>query len=152
MFRRTVSAPILGFAALYTLAGGYVHLDQWWNGYRAIPASVPGSWVVRVGFPANAAAAALVAIALVVALRRRSLAVPALLAAMGLSGATLALLVATRLGTVFGWSEPAWTPGAEQARAVAVGALLVTALGVVGSRAALGSLDHTRRPRKTARA
>lgn len=131
MLGRSVSRSILSLVALYTAAGGYVHMQEWLDGYRNIPSGVPGSWVVRVGFPVNAAAAAIVAVALVVAAVRRRGGVPALLAAVGLSAGTLSMLIATRTGSVFGWAEPVWTSGANQARAVAIGALVLAAMGAV---------------------
>jgi hypothetical protein len=60
-----VAAPLLLSAALFTAAGGYVHLREWVHTYRAIPASAPGSALVRIGFPVNAAASAVLALALV---------------------------------------------------------------------------------------
>ena len=126
------AAPLLIGAAAFTLAGGYVHLREWLDTYRDIPASVQGSALVRVGFPINAGASLLLAIALVlVAVRpvRRSALVVA--AAVAFQAGSLATLIGTRVGTVVGWSEPIWTRGAEQTRAVEIGALVLLALAVL---------------------
>jgi len=112
-------------AAGYVAAGGYVHLREWFEQYRSVPASVSGAAVVRVGFPINAAVSVVLAALLVAAaVRLPRLAVPAIVATAAFQAAALALLVASRVGSVAGWSEPAWTLGAEQARAVEIGALL----------------------------
>lgn len=127
--------PLVLAATLYTLLGGYVHIHEWLKGYRNIPASVPGSWLVRLGFPLNAAASVLLAGALVlVAWRLPKFVVPALLANIGFHVSSLAVLIGTRVGSVFGWAEPSWTPGANQARAVEIGALLLSGLAVVVTR------------------
>ena len=130
MRSRPVSRLVLVLVALYTVAGGYVHLQQWLDGYRHIPGSVAGSWVVRIGFPVNAAAAVLIGALLVVVAVRQVGTKLALAAAIGLNVSTLAILVATRVGSVFGWMEPVWTPGANQARAVAIGAVVLAVIGV----------------------
>lgn len=127
--------PLVLAAATYTLLGGYVHLNEWLNGYRNIPASVPGSWVVRIGFPLNTAASVLLAAVLILAaLRLPKLVVPTLAANVGFQLSSLGILIATRVGSVFGWAEPSWTPGANRARAVEIGAVLLSALAVVGYR------------------
>ena len=41
-------------AAVFVAAEG-IHLREWLDTYRHVPASVPGAAVVRVGFPVNAA-------------------------------------------------------------------------------------------------
>lgn len=133
MVHRAVARPVLLLVALYTAVNGFVHAQQWLDGYRDIPSSVPGSWVVRIGFPINAAAAALIAVALVVAVRRRTSGLPTLLGAVAFSAGTLGMLIATRVGSVFGWSEPVWTPGANQTRAVAIGALTLAVLGLLAA-------------------
>lgn len=137
MRRSSVTRPALFFAAAYTLLGGAVHLDQWLNGYRRIPSAVPGAWVVRLGFPMQALTSGVLALALVVvALRLPRLAVPAIAASVGFQLSTLGLIIATRMGSVFGWSEPVWTPGANLARAAAIGALVMLGLSMVMGRRA----------------
>ncbi|MDP1793997.1 MAG: hypothetical protein Q8K63_07640 [Acidimicrobiales bacterium] len=131
MRRRPVSRPLLVLVALYTAANGYVHLQQWFDGYRDIPSSVPGSWVVRLGFPINAAAAAVIVLALVAAAWRQRGGILTVLAAAALNAGTLGMVIATRTGSVFGWSEPVWTPGANQTRAVTIGALVLAGIAVL---------------------
>src|SRR5262245_517621 len=70
--RLAVPRLLLLLGALFTAAAGYIHLREWMVTYRSIPTAVPGSWVVRVGFPASAAIAVLLSVALVVAAVRRS--------------------------------------------------------------------------------
>jgi hypothetical protein len=111
---------------MFTAAGGYVHLREWLDTYRAVPADAPGAAVVRVGFPLNAAASFLVAVALlatlVVATRfSRHVVVAAIVLQVG----SLGMLIATRTGSVLGWTEPVWTRAANQSRAVEIGALVV---------------------------
>jgi hypothetical protein len=127
-------------AAVFTSAGGYIHLREWLDGYRGVPESVPGGWVVRTGFLVNAGASFLLAAALLlVAVKFQRLLIPALIASIGFQAGSLAVLIASRRGTVFGWSEPVWTLGANQTRAVEIGALLT--LAIVGALA-----TATRRP------
>ena len=129
-------------AAAFSTAGGYIHLREWLDSYRGVPASSPGGWVVRIGFPVNAAASLLLAIALLlVATGLPRLVVPALVASIGFQAGSLGVLIATRTGSVFGWSEPVWTHGADQTRAVEIGALL--ALAAAG---ALFTATRTSRP------
>ena len=47
---------------------------------------------------------------------------------------SLAVLILSRTDSVLGWSEPAWTRGADQIRAIEVGALICLAQ-VAGLRA-----------------
>lgn len=112
-------------AALFVAAGGFVHLREWLDLYRDIPASTPGAAVVRIGFPVNAALSALLSGALLVAafrgLRPARYLVGVVLA---FQVGSLAALVLSRTGSVFGWSEPIWTRGADQARAVGIGAVI----------------------------
>src|SRR4051812_41373092 len=48
---RRVTTPLILIAALFVLAGGYVHLREWQDTYRSLPSIVPGRDVVRIGFP-----------------------------------------------------------------------------------------------------
>lgn len=130
-------------SAMFIAAGGFVHLREWLDIYRHVPASTPGAALVRIGFPVNAAASLVLVIALVLVLRRPSrLTQPTILAALAFQAASLATLIATRVGSVLGWSEPTWTLGAEQTRAIeaaAIVALLALAAVTIHDRTS----DHT---------
>jgi hypothetical protein len=147
MTRNQLIRPLVGATIVYTLANGYVHLHEWLAGYRRLPASLSGSWVVRLGFPAAAATAiVLTAVLAVAATRRARFVVPALVLAAGFHAATLGLLIATRTGSVFGRSEPVWTPGANQTRLVAAAGLAMAAATVLArftSRATAPSVVPT---------
>ena len=140
MTRARSAAPYLGLA-LFVAAGGYVHLREWLDHYRHLPSGVPGAWVVKVGFPVNAAVSGFLAVTLVVIAvsgtdRRVG---PVMVGSTALFQlGSLAALILTRTGSVFGWSEQVWTRGAEQSRAVEIGALLlamaVTALDQIPGR------------------
>ncbi len=136
------AAPLLMAAAVFMAAGGYLHIREWLGGYRGIPDSVPGWFVVRVGFPVNAAASALLAAGLVYCAVRASRLAPLVVigAALFQAGA-LATLILSRTGSVFGWSEPSWGRGPNQTRAVEIGALLALA-GV----AAIAAMQRRRVP------
>ncbi len=123
------TAPLLLLAALFVAAGGAVHLREWLDTYRHVPATVPGANVVRVGFVIIAAASAVLAVALVgaVFVARRAAVVVAAMAAL-VEATSLATLIQTRRGTVFGWMERGWSLGATQTRAIEVGALSVFSL------------------------
>jgi hypothetical protein len=90
--------------------------------------------LVRIGFPVTAGLSALVAFALLAcALRpwRRERVV--LAASAAFQAGSLVTLILTRTGSVLGWAEPVWTRGADQTRAVEVGALLcLAAVGALG--------------------
>lgn len=121
--------PLVAAAAALVTAGGWVHLREWLDTYRDVPASSPGSFVVRIGFPVLVVASVALAAALVVAATRApQLLLPAVAAGLLLETGALVILVATRTGSVLGWAEPIWTRGAEQSRAVEAGALVVLAL------------------------
>ena len=131
MNRTSRTLPLFFSAAMYSLFGGYVHLREWLNGYRLIPSRVPGSWVVRDGFILNAAVSVVLVGALVLAATKLpKLTVPALLGNAAFQVGSLGILIATRVGSVFGWAEPVWTQGADQARAAEIGALVM--LGLTG--------------------
>jgi hypothetical protein len=117
---------MLLLAAAFVAAGGAVHLREWLDIYRHVPASLPGAAVVRIGFPLNALGSLLFAGALVAAVfttRRIALAIGA--ANVGFQAASLGALISSRTGTVFGWMETGWSRGASQTRAVEIGALVV---------------------------
>lgn len=134
MAHRRPVLPLVLLAALFVLAGGYVHLTEWLDVYRDVPSSVPGAEVVTIGFPVNVALSVLAAVALLGALGRgrRTFIVVALLVAAFQAGSLTALVV-SRTGSLFGWQEPTWNAAAEQARAVEIGALvlLVAVIGLV---------------------
>lgn len=123
-------------SAMFIAAGGFVHLREWLDVYRHVPASTPGADLVRVGFPVNAAASLVLAFALVAVFRRPSrLTQPAIFTALAFQAASLATLIATRVDSVLGWSEPTWTLGAEQTRAVEAAAIVaLLALATVSRR------------------
>lgn len=128
---RRTTAPLVFAAASFVVAGGLVHLREWLDGYRAVPEDVAGSAVVRVGFPVNAGLSFLVAIALIATVFVVRRAAPATVAvALGLQIGSLTTLIVSRTGSVFGWSEPVWNRGANQARAVEIGALVSLAFVV----------------------
>jgi hypothetical protein len=141
-------------AALFVAAGGFIHLREWLATYRHVPASAPGSALVRVGFPLNAAASAALAVALVIcALWLHRLIRLVVAAAVLFEAGSLATLILSRTGSVLGWMEPIWTRGANQTRAVELGALVslfaVQAIGAVRGRAAqspTAKLADTRPP------
>jgi hypothetical protein len=127
--RWTIGVPVLGAAGLI-LTGGYFHLRDWSDLYRYLPSEFPGSAVVRIGFPINAALSALVAVALLVSLfASRRLLPYAVAGAIVFQAGSLAALIQTRTGTLFGWSEVGWAGSAGQTRAVEIAALAV--LGVL---------------------
>ena len=112
-------------SSMFIAAGGFIHLTEWRDLYRHVPADSPGADVVRLGFPINTAASLVLVISLLLAIRHRSrLTSPVILPAVAFQAASLAMLIATRVGTVFGWTEPSWTPGAEQSRAVEIAAIV----------------------------
>jgi hypothetical protein len=133
--------PMVAIAAAFVLAGGYVHLREWLDTYRHVPSGVDGSFVVKLGFPVDAVISVVLAIALVASVVRWPRRAPiAVAAAIGFEAASLATLILTRTGSVLGWAEPIWTDGAEQTRAVEIGALLTLAVVAV-------LLAAARRPR-----
>lgn len=122
------AAPLLILASLFVAAGGFIHLREWLDTYRHVPASLPGADVVRVGFVLNAAASAVLVVALLAAVfAGRRLTALVLAAAALFEAASLATLIQTRRGTVLGWMESGWSRGATQTRAVEIGALIVLA-------------------------
>lgn len=102
--------------------------------------------MVRLGFPLNAAASFVLAVALAVLVVHRSRWSPYIVsAAFLLQTSSLAVLIATRTGSVFGWTEPSWTAAANQTRAVEVGALIVLASIPVVARLRDAGHRHPRR-------
>lgn len=127
-----LTGTMLFASAAYVAAGGYIHVSQWLDEYRFVPTSAPGAALVRLGFPVNGALSLVLAVVLVAAaVRLPRLVVPAVVATMAFQAASLAFVVASRIGTVLGWSEPVWTTAAEQTRAVEIGALLTLSAALV---------------------
>lgn len=105
-------------AAVGVLAGGLLHLKIWNSDYRTLPGGgvIPGAWVVKVGFPINAAVSVLVAVAvgltafgLVAAIRRFVIPV-----ALAVEVASIAALVASRQSSIFSWTEKGYDTHAKQ--------------------------------------
>ena len=124
-----LATPLVAIAAAFVAAGGWVHLREWLETYRDVPADAPGAAVVTVGFPIHVVLSVLAVAALVGALVRWQRLLPlAILGTALFQAGALASLILTRTGGLFGWSEPVWTRGAEQTRAVEIGALVALAL------------------------
>lgn len=120
-----LAKPLLAMAAVFVLAGGYVHLREWLEVYRLVPAEATGSAVVRIGFPLNAVASLVVGAALGYCAAKRTRVVRhVVVAAVVLEIGSLGALILTRTGSLLGWAEPVWTVGADQSRAVEIGALV----------------------------
>ncbi len=145
-------SPLLFTIAALVAAGGYVHLREWLGSYRSIQSAVPGAAVVKFRFPITTAISAVLAVVLIAtALRRqdwnRTTAV-VLGTIAAFQAVSLAVLILSRTDSVFGWSEPAWTRGADQIRAVEVGALIC--LGqVAGLRAMMRQRNGSTRVVRT---
>ena len=123
--RMQFTTPMVAVSAMFIVAGGLIHFLEWLDIYRHVPAGAPGAAVVRVGFPINAAASVLVVVALVLAFRRAAqITLLVILAALAIQAASLAALITTRIGSLFGWAEPAWTAGAKQTLAVEIAAIV----------------------------
>lgn len=122
MHRRTT--PLLVIAAVFVVAGGFIHLRDWLDIYRSVPSSVTGAGVVRVGFPINVGVSALLAVALVVTIFKLRRFAPLVVGAtLIFQAGSLAALIVSRTGSLAGWMEHAWTVGASQTRAVEIGAM-----------------------------
>lgn len=134
-------------AAALVLAGGVIHYRLWNERYRHLPGQIPGVWVVKTGFPINAAASAVLALALIAvgfgAMSRWRL--PVVLAALGLELGSISFLVMSRVSAIFGWTEKGWDTAAKRALVVellAAAALVGVALDRNRSRrSGLGSRD-----------
>lgn len=121
--RRITAVLALG-AAGFILAGGYFHFRDWMDLYRHLPAEFPGSAVVRIGFPVNMALSVLSAGALVLgALVSRWLLPYATAGSIMFQAGSLAALIKSRTGSLFGWTELGWAASAGQTRAVEIAAL-----------------------------
>lgn len=123
-------------AAVFVLAGGFVHLQLWASGYRAVPYIGPL-------FVVNGVVSAILAIAVIVRRFR-----PVLLGATAFSSATLAALVMSRTVGVLGFTEPAWTDQAVRATTAEVGAIVAfAALLVAFNRPPVAVAVRARRSR-----
>lgn len=123
--RHRLVTPLVIATALFVTAGGFIHLREWLNTYRDLPAAVPGSEVVTIGFPVNAAISLVLVVALGAAVHWRPEWLRFVVGAVALFQAgSLAALVISRNGSLFAWSEPVWTAAAEQTLAVEIGALV----------------------------
>lgn len=134
--------PLVLLSALFVAAGGFIHLREWFETYRDLPAQVPGREVVVVGFPINVATSVLAVVALGVAyLRFRRFLLWVVGAVAAFQVGSLAFLILSRTGSVLGWTEPEWTTAASQARAVEIAALVALAAtaGLVLRRRATGA-------------
>ena len=116
--------------ALFTVAGGAVHLREWLDGYKDVPSALDGAFVVKLGFPVNAALSALLAAFIGYVILRpvpmRTFVTAFTAGLVFQVGALLALFISRTDSGLLGWSEPQWTSGATQARfveAVAIAAL-----------------------------
>jgi len=128
-------------SAVAVALGGLLHLRVWDSDYREIPnGAVPGLWVVKTGFPANAVASVLVAAALVVlafgVLGRARLAVIG--AALALQVGSIVALVASRGPGIFGWTETGYEGDALQILAVEVVAVVLLVGTIVADRVLAG--------------
>jgi hypothetical protein len=131
-------SQLLGAALV--VAGGVLHLQMWLDHYRHVPSTVPGSGVVRWGFPIDAAGSAIIAIAVIVAAGRQ----PWVLAFAAVSQAAAAtVLVASRHASVFGWTEHGWANDAKEAIMLEAAALATLAAALV--------VHHTTVPNADAR-
>lgn len=131
--QRKLTIPLVILSAVFVAAGGYVHLTEWLDVYRDLPSQTPGVEVVQVGFPVNVAVSVLAVVALGLAAWRRPRWLWLVVAGtVAFQAGSLASLILSRTGSVFGWTEPVWNDAANQTRAVEIGALVcLTALGVL---------------------
>ena len=119
-------------ASAFVLAGGLIHYRLWQKTYRFTPDQVPGAWVVKAGFPVNAAlslllAAGLIAVGYGVMMRFH---LPVVVAALALELGSIFLLVMSRWWSIFGWEEKGWDTDAK--RTIVVEALAaVTLIGLL---------------------
>ena len=90
--------------ALAVLAGGLLHFKVWNDVYKEIPSGqAPGLWVVKIGFPVQAAASVLLAV-LMIFVRRPIVWAAAVLLDIG----SVLALVLSRKASLFGWKEIGW--------------------------------------------
>jgi hypothetical protein len=113
--------PLSVISALLVLAGGLLHLKIWDHSYRDIPTALDGAWVVKIGFPVNAAIALVLAIGLVVARDQLLVVVAALLFT---AGSLAALFLSRSSFGIFGWKESGWHGDPRTVAIVEVAALV----------------------------
>ncbi len=119
-------------AATFVLAGGYIHLDLWRDGYRAIEYIGPL-------FVANA----VVSVLLVLALLLRPGA-PVAVAGAVFSLGSLVALVLSRTTGLLGFTERGWSDMAVQATTAEIGAVVAIALVMVVRRLPAPALSPIR--------
>ncbi len=110
-------------AATLLLVGGFVHLQLWQDGYRAIPNIGPL-------FLVNVAAAALIAVALVIRPSRWIV-----VAGVGFALTSLGALVMSRTVGLLGFTERMWTDEAFRTVAAEIGATVGIAMVFVTNQA-----------------
>ena len=115
-------------AATFVLAGGYIHLNLWWDGYRAIDYIGPL-------FVANAVVSVLLVLALLLRPDAR-----AAVAGVVFSVGSLAALVLSRTIGLLGFTERGWSDMAVQATTAEIGAIVAIALVVVARRRPMPAL------------
>jgi hypothetical protein len=140
---RPAVLPLTIMSAVPLVTGGALHLRDWVRTYRAIPWEVPGAWVVRVGFPVNAAVSAVLAgLLLAAAAGRWSWLRFAVAGAIAFQVSSIVALVLSRQGSFLGWAEPVWTVESRQILAVellTVLALAAAAVATLGPRVRLSN-------------
>ncbi len=134
-------------AAALVLIGGVLHLNIWRTDYSGshLPGSVPGSFVVKVGFPVNAAASLVLAIALIVLGERLLVAVAGVL----FEAASMVTLVLSRGVGIFGWKEQGWGNKPTSVLVLVVEVAATVSLLVLAT-VAVGADRLRRRPRAAA--
>jgi hypothetical protein len=119
-------------AATFVLAGGYIHLDLWRDGYRAIEYIGPL-------FVANAVLSVLLVVALLV-----RPGVPVAVAGMVFSLGSLLALVLSRTTGLLGFTERGWSDMAVQATTAEIGAVVAIARVLVARRVPAPALSPIR--------
>ncbi len=123
--------PLVIVAAALVAVNGLLHLKIWNSDYRHTPSAAPGAWVVKVGFPVNAALAVALALALLVLIRQRLVPV----AAAVFTGGSLAALILSRSRVgIFGWKESGWSSDAKMIAVVEVLSLVALAAVIAVQR------------------
>lgn len=115
-------------AATFILAGGYIHLDLWRGGYRAIEYIGPL-------FVANAVASVLLVVALLLRADMR-----VALAGVVFSVGSLVALVLSRTTGLLGFTERGWSDMAVQATTAELGAIVAIALVMVARSRSMPAL------------
>jgi hypothetical protein len=112
---------------LAVLASGLLHLKIWNSKYRSIPShAVPGVWVVKDGFPAQAAVC-VVLVLLLLFMRKQIVWVGAILVMLG----SILALVLSHQASIFGWQDHIWDSDAKEVIVVEVVAVIALALTLV---------------------